>query len=261
MDVDKFKRITDNPNFIPGIHNYCDRWCERCTFTARCSVYAIEKAELQEDGEASPDDPSFSLDKLSDMLRLTMAMVREQAEKEGIDLDAVLEEDKDSLRQHRRNAKEHPCVKKAETYRKAVGAWLDRIKPALKAKGEDLETQARLDLPDQDIEAEFMELEDALAVIQWYFIFIGVKLVRAASHPESDDPDEIAFQEDDANGCAKVALIAMDRSLVAWTQMRLHLPEEGDAILDFLVQLERLRKATEAWLPEARAFVRPGLEA
>lgn len=25
--------------FIPGIHNYCDRWCERCYFTSRCRVY------------------------------------------------------------------------------------------------------------------------------------------------------------------------------------------------------------------------------
>ena len=31
--------LTDNPNLISGIHNYCDRWCERCPLTARCLVY------------------------------------------------------------------------------------------------------------------------------------------------------------------------------------------------------------------------------
>ena len=24
---------------VPFIHNYCDKWCERCTFTSRCAVF------------------------------------------------------------------------------------------------------------------------------------------------------------------------------------------------------------------------------
>jgi len=24
---------------IPGIYNYCDRWCERCAFSRRCRVF------------------------------------------------------------------------------------------------------------------------------------------------------------------------------------------------------------------------------
>jgi len=35
----------DDANLITGIHNYCDRWCERCSFTARCAVYAAEQAD------------------------------------------------------------------------------------------------------------------------------------------------------------------------------------------------------------------------
>jgi hypothetical protein len=36
MDTNELKRVTQNPNFITGIYNYCDRWCERCAFTSRC---------------------------------------------------------------------------------------------------------------------------------------------------------------------------------------------------------------------------------
>ena len=36
LDKEDVKRLAKNPNFISGIHNYCDRWCERCPFTARC---------------------------------------------------------------------------------------------------------------------------------------------------------------------------------------------------------------------------------
>ena len=32
----------DDQGFIPSIHNYCDRWCERCPFTSRCRAYAME---------------------------------------------------------------------------------------------------------------------------------------------------------------------------------------------------------------------------
>jgi len=36
--------------FIVGVHNYCDRWCERCTLTSHCRVFSMQ-AEM----EASSD--------------------------------------------------------------------------------------------------------------------------------------------------------------------------------------------------------------
>ena len=41
MDKDWIKGMAKNPDFIPGIYNYCDRWCERCAFTARCMNFAM----------------------------------------------------------------------------------------------------------------------------------------------------------------------------------------------------------------------------
>lgn len=38
----------DEKDFIISIHNYCDRWCERCAFTDRCMSYALER-ELLDD--------------------------------------------------------------------------------------------------------------------------------------------------------------------------------------------------------------------
>ncbi len=35
--------------FISGIHNYCDRWCERCTFMARCRVAEAESQTTDEE--------------------------------------------------------------------------------------------------------------------------------------------------------------------------------------------------------------------
>jgi len=45
MDKDRMDDLARDPRFIPGIYNYCDRWCERCAFTSRCMNYAMGEEE------------------------------------------------------------------------------------------------------------------------------------------------------------------------------------------------------------------------
>ena len=33
-----------NGDRIDFISSYCDRWCERCVFTSRCSLFAVQAA-------------------------------------------------------------------------------------------------------------------------------------------------------------------------------------------------------------------------
>ena len=46
MDMNKIKKHVQNPNLIPGIYNYCDRWCERCAFTQRCAKELNELVDV-----------------------------------------------------------------------------------------------------------------------------------------------------------------------------------------------------------------------
>ncbi len=64
----------------------------------------------------------------------------------------------------------------------------------------------------------------------------------------------------DANGSAKVALIAIDRSISAWRVVQISLPEKAGSIQPMLLELERLRRAAELRFPQARDFIRPGLD-
>ena len=79
-----------------------------------------------------------------------------------------------------------------------------------------------------------------------------------------DDPEFeaalAAAEQNDSDGSAKVALIAIERSIGAWTRLRAHLPDRADELLDLLVMLDRLRRATDAQFPAARAFKRPGFD-
>jgi hypothetical protein len=128
----------------------------------------------------------------------------------------------------------------------------------LSATAAELQAQARLGAGHpEDVAAE---IGDGLEVVQWYLFFIDVKLQRAvASRVDRNRDGDDGFPSD-ADGSAKVALVAIDRSIGAWARLRGHLDGEADAMLDLLVQLERLRRAVERDFPTARAFRRPGLD-
>ena len=65
----------------------------------------------------------------------------------------------------------------------------------------------------------------------------------------------------DSEGSAKIALIAMDRSIAAWSGLRTALgPDDADGILDLLAKLSAIRRETEKLFARARAFKRPGFD-
>ena len=41
MNKEEMLRNAEDPKYISGIYNYCDRWCERCRFTSRCLNHSI----------------------------------------------------------------------------------------------------------------------------------------------------------------------------------------------------------------------------
>lgn len=140
--------------------------------------------------------------------------------------------------------------------------WFAAAQPAFRAKGVELETLVRLEIGSPRTEAA--ELTEFVEVIRWYQPFIYAKLSRAigsrAGEELETDPEMKAFPKD-SDGTAKIALIAMDRSIAAWSGLRLKLGgEEGDDVLDLLAQLAAIRQATEKLFPQARAFVRPGFD-
>jgi hypothetical protein len=61
-------------------------------------------------------------------------------------------------------------------------------------------------------------------------------------------------------GSAKVALLGIDRSIAAWAILRQGFPDQSDQLLEILVKLDRLRRTGEIKFPEARSFLRPGLD-
>src|SRR5712671_5283254 len=94
MDAAEFDRLiarARDPRLIPGIYNYCDGRCPRCPFTQRCLTY-LDTHELKEAG-----DVSRSLaDTVGDSVQRTLEMLAEVARREGIDLEAMADDARES---------------------------------------------------------------------------------------------------------------------------------------------------------------------
>ncbi len=242
--------------FIRGIYNYCDRWCERCALTSRCLVYATERQQ-EEDDPASRDITNQAFWKrLEKIFGETQAMLEEMAKKYDAEIEPLDQEAEVDLARHEALVQSDPCAMAGSAYAASVGTWLEQAEPRLKEHEDMLQRQQEMGLPGADPEGEARRLTDALEVIQWYQHQIGIKLMRAAGSKHDAD----AFDQSDADGSAKVAMIGADRSLAAWSEVLRQLPDEEDRILPILAALSRLRRSVDTAYPDARAFVRPGFD-
>lgn len=266
MEPQDVFQMVENPNFISGIYNYCDRWCERCPLTSRCMTYAMEERRRRRRGlDRQSHDITHEAfwDEFSERLQLAFKMLVQIAEERGLDLESVdVEEEMEEQRRDQESARKHDCARASEVYTEMVDQWFDANKELFEEKEDELNMKVRVAVGDPVREAA--AIKEAMKVIQWYNFQIHVKLMRALQGRRQEQRDLELWGEvsndKDSDGSAKVALIGIDRSMAAWATLHKHFPEEEASILKLLVHLERLRRNTEQEFPNARAFVRPGFD-
>ena len=251
MDKERLKKMAENPEFISGIYNYCDRWCERCAFTSRCMNFAMEQEIFQGQQDRDLGNAEF-WESISEIFEATVDLLHDLARDRGIDLDEVMEGIDPEQEHARQMQQNHICTILARKYLKMADECLEHAEisqeyPPVKIPG----TRSVDPLP---------EIRDAREIISWYQPLIQVKIMRALqgmAEAEETDPDGL---DRDADGSAKVALIGIDRSLAAWRILLERLQQGWEDIREIMLLLERLRRKVEAVFPGARAFVRPGFD-
>ena len=260
MDKEKIKKLAQNTQFVTGIYNYCDRWCERCPFTSRCLNFALGDEQFA-DPESRDITNKLFWQKLSEMLQVTLDLVKEAAEQEGIDLDALdIEELAEEERLKEEVAKNHECCRAAKVYGEMVDDWFDSARDLFGQKEDELNPSVVPGIPDVSPFGESDSFGDAVQVVRWYQHQIYVKLMRALRGDLEEKPKILDEFPNDSDGSAKVALIAIDRSIAAWGEIRNHYPLRDGHILDLLVHLDWLRRRVEKVFPAAREFIRPGFD-
>jgi len=263
MNRDDLKELATNPDFISGIYNYCDRWCERCAFSSRCFLYATETADADLDAPDVRDLNNAKFwRKLESIFKDATELIKQCAAEAGIDLDAIDQSEVTAAEnQESEAARRNESSVLARNYARMVDAWFENELVAAEQLDDDAQLQAKS--TGTEIDAQ-----DAFEVIRWYQFFIATKVFRALLG--SDDelrgiyPDDIGEginpAQTDANGSAKIALIAIDRSVNAWRVIQSCVPAKQKSIEPLMAVLENVRSGVEAELPLARDFIRPGFD-
>jgi hypothetical protein len=235
--------MTEEPSDrIDFISAYCDRWCERCAYTARCSAYACQVAvamcgDFSQGLELAvgrprpesnePDGPVP--DWLQDF---------ENVEMSAKELEAA------RVEEAARNArlKATPVSSMAHDYAMLAHRWLKERYEGLRATADPV-------------------VSEALDVAMHDAFFVWVKLRRALDgrdrHMRGEEVDDDPVQSD-WNGSAKVALISIRRSEDAWGTIA---QATGDECAGMLADAARdLHALALQEFPRAMAFVRPGFD-
>lgn len=258
MDKNRLRKLAKDKRFIPGIYNYCDRWCEKCSYTTRCLNYAMEK-------EDNPTNESYDLNnkkfwnKIHDAFQLAMEMIMDEADRLGIDLNNIdTAEFEAQEKRNQEKVESHPLSIESKKYFELVEKWFEESKNIIEEKASELVKIAEWGLEARS-EKFAVELNDLTEIIRWYQLFIHVKLVRALHGKLSGEDDEEP-EWSDADGSAKIALISIDRSIAAFGKLIEIFPGEEDNLLNILLILSRLSRMTEKVFPNARSFKRPGFD-
>src|SRR6266581_556395 len=261
-DEDRFLLQQLSPRNIVGVHNYCDRWCERCGFADRCVVNA---AAPRDQRPARGDDPLIDhlkdrFDQLRTIVERRSTFSVEELLKNVGDVDAadVAEFDREEARREQR-LKEDPILREARAYMELARAWFEAESDGMRAHGDALVRRAEVENVDDISFIELARILDAVEIVRHDCLPIVVKLHRAIDGRDESETEKRTDDpvQNDHNGSAKLALACIDRSEGAWRAIDQWYPSCGGARL-LADQMAALRAAVERQFPQARAFLRPG---
>ena len=254
----------DDPRFISGIHHYCDRWCERCLFSHRCFKFAYTEQLL---GSVAVPPKRRATQTVFDALSRVLSEARHDLELAARKLAGsaddqklvanVAVEKRIQRKALRAGARE---TKAAHTYARMVDEWFNNELQLPLRYIRSLEDRVRdRSLSVTDAKGDLVRLNDSVEVIRWHQHLIYVKLCRAFSSQVEEEGAK-ARAPKDSDGSAKVALISVDYSIEAWSQLCDMFPVKSDSVLEILVHLDRLRRSIMGRFPRARRLARPGFD-
>lgn len=240
--IDKVRNFTPRTDNIHGIYNYCDRWCERCEFTDRCSNYEFFK-EININDDDDDDDNYF--ENMEAIFQSTLDMLKSKSVSFDIDLE-ILKNNTDDIFDDL-NIIDDDIFDRAVDYSVIISKWLDDNYDFFSDVGSNLWNNSPIN---------YRMFSDLLDIIGYYFMLIPTKVRRALTVSIADNN---AFTEDNL-GSAKVALVSIDITIEAFSILHSKLKTKEDEILTFLSILSKLRTDLEKAIPGSREFIRPGLD-
>lgn len=209
--------------FIVNVSSYCDRWCARCSLTARCEIFAKGDGDRDETTAQSRAD-------LLELVTMIHAVQSPGQEPHG----------------HR-----SPPTTASKRFADLEPGSFDVDPAVLKNSAVLHRKRQRAAL------SASASVRLAVQTIEHFSLFVPVKMtlclgtvLRHGAGP----------QQSEANGWGKAALLGLERMHAAWRLLvdTRHYSESD--VAPFLAEIARMRRNLERVVPDARGFIRPGFD-
>jgi hypothetical protein len=230
--------IGDHIDFISA---YCDRWCERCPLTHRCSAFTAQAAVAMCGNDSDGLELAFGRAPNDDGVVAPLPHGLEELD--GMEMSKREEAEWRRTQDERRARVDRTSIMiSARAF--ACVAW-----PWLRDNAEGLAARDPV-------------VQEAFEIASWDSTQISAKLYRAldgrdcyAAGEETGWDDPV---QNDWNGSAKVVLLGIERSQQAWSLLASCTGDRVPATL--AAWLQDLRTGVEQEFPDARKFRRPGFD-
>ncbi|RYZ22332.1 MAG: hypothetical protein EOO16_09600 [Chitinophagaceae bacterium] len=240
--------------YIDDIFCYCDHWCARCPFTARCAVFA----GLQLQPGADPASPEFWEAALAHFAATQPGLA--ECVSFAVEVRTPAAEELELARQRQERIDAHLD---AEPLMQQVGSWQAQLlslmedTPYWQRLAQAAASEAALGL--RSAREAMREAERVTGCLHALRRWAGVAADRLAAALVRDIDDAEALAAGAPEGLAKAALVCLDGSREALAELYGIFADE-DRLLPLFTTLATLERSVNEYFPAARAFVRPGFD-
>jgi hypothetical protein len=229
-DIEKILELVKSGKFEPGIYNFCDRWCEKCKDTERCLLFAQEKQRKNRKSVESENHDKNLLNEAKYNLKLTRRLLQYDLQKQGLDLEKILEEEK-KLEYWDDNVDErydkNECLILARQYMKEVHKFL-----------EDFHQNCFQFYSELGMEVDISDIKNEIDIVIWYYTMLPVKIWRFLYEKESfereKDKELKELMAKDLDKYYALVKKCIDRSKVAWRDLSKERKELSSISLHFI---------------------------
>lgn len=212
------------------------------------------------DDESTKPEAASKMEFLDEVFELSLELLNQSAKDLGMELpkrnsdfDNEAESKRDDL------IFDSQLMKVADKYSDMVCNWYDKYELSVMVGSETLLDFTKRKMMDVDLKYQ-QEILDASEIIRWYQFIIPSKLFRALKSSSDGKALNNDFYQHDGIASAKVLMIAIDKSITAWSCFLEYFSDSDADIFPLLMLLANLRKKIETEFPEARDFIRPGFD-
>ena len=220
-----------------------------CNFTDKCLSYELSKTQPVNEN-VSIDNKKFWKD-LEKSFNLVKDMLSDYMKEHGIEPPSDEENAKINLEIKRidQDINSNPIIKESRLYTKASGRIL---------KQNNYYTNELNSVADNDeAMTKVQKLQDCVEIILFYNSLIYVKLARSLHTYYSVDSDEQIEMEEDKLVSARIAIVAVERSMMAWHFILENFSNDIDKVADIILHLNKIKQGIEKTLPNVIGFKRP----